>query len=88
MGPRSDVLGVADARGTPTKRCSGCGRRMWPFPLGPSAEPLMGPRNAAPGVADACGSRPWGLYVELPMGPRSVKLGAADACGTHPLGPS
>eukprot|EP00959_Pyramimonas_sp_CCMP1952_P462862 9483936-Pyramimonas_sp.AAC.1 len=46
MVPRSAVMGVADACGHPhwgpgeapygaTKRCTGCGGRKWPSPLGP-----------------------------------------------------
>eukprot|EP00959_Pyramimonas_sp_CCMP1952_P400656 8395193-Pyramimonas_sp.AAC.1 len=42
-GPRNAILSVANACGHPhcgapygaTKRCTGCGGRMWPPPLGP-----------------------------------------------------
>eukprot|EP00959_Pyramimonas_sp_CCMP1952_P317400 6642964-Pyramimonas_sp.AAC.1 len=65
MGPRNAVLVVADACGTPTgafggapfgatKRCTGCGGRMWYPHMGPYVEFPMGPRNVVLGVADAC----------------------------------
>eukprot|EP00959_Pyramimonas_sp_CCMP1952_P110474 2311074-Pyramimonas_sp.AAC.1 len=83
MGPRSAVLGLADACGHPhwgsrwnslwghetlywvwrthvatpagasraapyraTKRCTGCGGRMWPTPLGRCVGPPMGQQSA------------------------------------------
>eukprot|EP00959_Pyramimonas_sp_CCMP1952_P103890 2171964-Pyramimonas_sp.AAC.1 len=81
MGPRSAVLGLADACGTPpgalrgapygaTKRCIGCGRCMWYPPLGPSVELLMVPRNAVLGVANACSTPPV-PSVEFPTGLRN-----------------
>eukprot|EP00959_Pyramimonas_sp_CCMP1952_P212173 4439899-Pyramimonas_sp.AAC.1 len=42
-----------------TKRCTGCGARMWAPPLGPSVELPLRPRNAVLGVADACGHPHW-----------------------------
>eukprot|EP00959_Pyramimonas_sp_CCMP1952_P233024 4870049-Pyramimonas_sp.AAC.1 len=45
--PVAAPTGAAD--GAPygaTKRCVGCGGRMWPPPLGPEVELPMGPRNA------------------------------------------
>eukprot|EP00959_Pyramimonas_sp_CCMP1952_P094563 1978072-Pyramimonas_sp.AAC.1 len=59
MGPRSAVLGVGDACRLchwgpqwsslrATQRCAGRGRRMRAAPRGPSVEPLIGSRSAAP----------------------------------------
>eukprot|EP00959_Pyramimonas_sp_CCMP1952_P151482 3169518-Pyramimonas_sp.AAC.1 len=64
MGPRNAVLGVQTHVATPTvavrgapygttKRCTGCGGRMWPPPMGPQVEFPMGPRSAVLGVEDA-----------------------------------
>eukprot|EP00959_Pyramimonas_sp_CCMP1952_P243925 5099050-Pyramimonas_sp.AAC.1 len=84
MGPRSAVLGVANACGPP--------------PEGPSLELHMGPRSSALGVADACGPPPGavggaphgaakrrttcgGHMRAPPLGPSVELPGVADACG-------
>eukprot|EP00959_Pyramimonas_sp_CCMP1952_P111028 2322758-Pyramimonas_sp.AAC.1 len=39
------------------KLCTGRGGRMFPPPLGPSAELPIGPRRGVLGVAGACGTK-------------------------------
>eukprot|EP00959_Pyramimonas_sp_CCMP1952_P026715 560903-Pyramimonas_sp.AAC.1 len=94
MGPRSAVLGVADA----------CGPRQWGFRwssiwghealhwvwrthAGTTTGAFGGVPFGATKRCTGCGGRLrtalLGPFVEPPMGPRSAVLGVADTCG-HP----
>eukprot|EP00959_Pyramimonas_sp_CCMP1952_P402897 8442748-Pyramimonas_sp.AAC.1 len=46
---------------------------MWPPPLGPSVELLIGPRNAVLGVADACGNPRWGFRWRFLWGHEALR---------------